>query len=125
MALSREEYLNIIKSISERTGDSEDIMNDLRVLSDNYPEAEVISNYKEEDVFSSDGIKWSEKYDDMRRRYRERFFSGVEEAKTEQMDDIEEDNKSVKNHMMSYFQTVKAIINKNIRRNEKWQQNQQ
>lgn len=51
MALSREEYLNIIKSISERTGDSEDIMNDLRVLSDNYPEAEVISNYKEEDVF--------------------------------------------------------------------------
>lgn len=32
----------------------------------------------------------------MRRRYRERFFSGVEEAKTEQMDDIEEDNKSVK-----------------------------
>lgn len=96
MALSREEYLNIIKSISERTGDSEDIMNDLRVLSDNYPEPEVISTYKDEDVFSSDGVKWSEKYDDMRRRYRERFFSGVEEAKTEQMDDIEEDNKSVK-----------------------------
>lgn len=94
MALSKDEYLNIIKKISERTGDNEEIMTDLRILSENYPE-EVVK-FKEEDVYSEDGVRWSEKYDDMRRRYRERFFSGIEESKSEQLEDIEEDNKSSK-----------------------------
>ena len=59
--------------------------------------------YGQTDVFDSDGVRWSEKYDNMRRRYRERFFSSPDEAKDDQLEDIDKDDGSAEMTFESLF----------------------
>ena len=99
--MTRDEYMSLIMEISELTGDNDDIMSKLDQLRTAYDmretETSITENetvYTDSDVMDSDGVRWSEKYDDMRRRYRERFFSSPEEAKESQAEDIEKDDKS-------------------------------
>jgi len=88
----KEDFTERIKKISELTGDNETVMNELKelqtnLLTENFNE--VIENGKDEN-----GILWSEKYDDLQRKYRDRFFSTGEDAKDEQNDDINKDTKN-------------------------------
>lgn len=101
MAMTRDEYLDLIKEISATGGDTDDMMEKLKRLQDDYDEREGMlqklgeekdkTQYTDDDVFDKDGVKWSERYDDMRRRYRDRFFSSGEEIKEDQSEDIKED----------------------------------
>lgn len=50
--------------------------------------------YSDSDVFDTDGKRFSEKYENAKRMYRERFFSTPNEAKEEQEENIELDDKS-------------------------------
>ena len=51
--------------------------------------------YTETDVFDKDGKRFSEKYGDLRKEYRERFFSSIPETKEEQKKDIEKDSENL------------------------------
>lgn len=109
MALTRDEYVELLKHISETGGDTDDMLEALKRLQDDFDEREGMlrelgesrdkETYTNDDVFDKDGIKWSEKYDDMRRRYRDRFFTTGTAVIEAQEDDIEKDSDSTK---MSY-----------------------
>lgn len=92
--MTREEFTAAIKEISELTGDNDAVMERLAAVQNAFNELEApnVPLYTEVDVFDDDGVRWSQKYDDMRRRYRERFFGGIEEAKDDQNEDIEKDD---------------------------------
>lgn len=92
--MTREEFAAAIKEISELTGDNDAVMEKLVAVQNAFNELETPNAplYTEVDVFDNDGVRWSQKYDDMRRRYRERFFGGIDEAKEEQIEDIEKDD---------------------------------
>lgn len=102
MPMTRDEYVDLIKDISATGGDTDDMMEKLKRLQDDYDEREGMLKkldeykdktvYNDDDVFDQDGVKWSEKYDDMRRRYRDRFFGTIEEAKVDQAEDIKDDD---------------------------------
>lgn len=94
--LSVEDLREKLKHISELSGDNEDIMNSLAEIQSSIEEhlnrAETpINSYTDADVIASDGVRWSVKYEDMVRKYRDRFFSGIEEAKKENDKDIKKD----------------------------------
>lgn len=109
MALTRDEYVELLKHISETGGDTDDMLEALKRLQDDFDEREGMlrelgesrdkETYTNDDVFDKDGVKWSEKYDDMRRRYRDRFFTTGTAVIEAQEDDIEKDTDSTK---MSY-----------------------
>lgn len=109
MALTRDEYVELLKHISETGGDTDDMLEALKRLQDDFDEREGMlrelgesrdkETYTNDDVFDKDGVKWSEKYDDMRRRYRDRFFTTGTAVIEEQDEDIEKDSDSTK---MSY-----------------------
>ena len=89
--------INEIYSTIDELGDEfvEDTekMEKLKKIRDGIGEMEK-PKYTENDVFDSDGVRYSEKYANTRRLYRERFFSTPDEAKEEQEENIELDNKS-------------------------------
>lgn len=109
MALTRDEYVELLKHISETGGDTDDMLEALKRLQDDFDEREGMlrelgesrdkETYTNDDVFDKDGVKWSEKYDDMRRRYRDRFFTTGTAVIEAQEEDIEKDTDSTK---MSY-----------------------
>lgn len=109
MALTRDEYVELLKHISETGGDTDDMLEALKRLQDDFDEREGMlrelgesrdkETFTNDDVFDKDGVKWSEKYDDMRRRYRDRFFTTGTAVIEAQEDDIEKDSDSTK---MSY-----------------------
>ena len=109
MALTRDEYVELLKHISETGGDTDDMMEALKRLQDDFDEREGMlrelgesrdkETFTNDDVFDKDGVKWSEKYDDMRRRYRDRFFTSGSAVIEAQEEDIEKDTDSTK---MSY-----------------------
>lgn len=109
MALTRDEYVELLKHISETGGDTDDMLEALKRLQDDFDEREGMlrelgesrdkETYTNDDVFDKDGVKWSEKYDDMRRRYRDRFFTTGTAVIEAQEEDIEKDSDSTK---MSY-----------------------
>lgn len=109
MALTRDEYVELLKHISETGGDTDDMLEALKRLQDDFDEREGMlrelgesrdkETYTNDDVFDKDGVKWSEKYDDMRRRYRDRFFTSGSAMIEAQEEDIEKDTDSTK---MSY-----------------------
>lgn len=106
MALTRDEYVELLKRISATGGDTDEMLEDLKKLQDDYDEREGMLKelgeskdktvYTDDDVMDKDGVKWSEKYDDMRRRYRDRFFGSAYETKEDQLTDIEKDDRSTK-----------------------------
>lgn len=109
MALTRDEYVELLKHISETGGDTDDMLEALKRLQDDFDEREGMlrelgesrdkETFTNDDVFDKDGVKWSEKYDDMRRRYRDRFFTTGTAVIEAQEEDIEKDTDSTK---MSY-----------------------
>lgn len=109
MALTRDEYVELLKHISETGGDTDDMLEALKRLQDDFDEREGMlrelgesrdkETFTNDDVFDKDGVKWSEKYDDMRRRYRDRFFTSGTAVIEAQEEDIEKDTDSTK---MSY-----------------------
>lgn len=109
MALTRDEYVELLKHISETGGDTDDMLEALKRLQDDFDERDGMlrelgesrdkETFTNDDVFDKDGVKWSEKYDDMRRRYRDRFFTSGTAVIEAQEEDIEKDTDSTK---MSY-----------------------
>lgn len=86
--LDKEEMKTILQNFSERFGDDETAMNELRRIQEDHEER--INN--ESRAYDSDGILYSEKYDNLKRRYRERFFTSDEEIKEDQKEDIKKDS---------------------------------
>lgn len=104
MAMTREEYMQLLEKISETGGFTENMLDDLQRLRDDFDEREgELQRYKEtadrtvytdDDVMDADGVRWSEKYGNMVKRYKARFFGSFAEAKEEQVEDVREDDKS-------------------------------
>ena len=91
--MTKEEIKDRLIRISELAKDDEAIMNELKGLQDDvYNVIDNISTEVVDDSVDENGVKWSERYDDMVRKYRERFFSDEEEVKEEQIEDIRSDN---------------------------------
>ena len=75
--LTTEQRTALFVRISELSGDNEDIMNALAELQqDDTERGGNTSNFSEADVQDKDGVRWQKKYEDMKTKYRERFFSG-------------------------------------------------
>lgn len=91
MPLTSEEFTSHIHRISELSGDNEEVMNLLNDIQQDRTEPQ----YTETDVFDKDGKRFSEKYGDLRKEYRERFFSSIPETKEEQKKDIEKDSENL------------------------------
>ena len=80
--MTTEERAAIYTQISELTGDNEQIMELLGQLQKDAEETQP-SKYTDSDVMDKDGVRWSEKYAQSQKRYRERFFGGAPEVKEE------------------------------------------
>lgn len=75
--LTAEQRTALFMKISELSGDNEEIMNTLaEIQQDDADRGGTTSNFSEADVQDKDGIRWQKKYEDMKIKYRERFFSG-------------------------------------------------
>ena len=81
--MTAEERTAIYAHISELTGDNEEVMELLGQLQKDADENQP-STYTDSDVMDNDGVRWSEKYAQAQRRYRERFFGGAPEVKEEE-----------------------------------------
>ena len=84
--MTAEERNAIYTHISELTGDNEEVMELLGQLQKDADENQP-SNYTDSDVMDKDGVRWSEKYAQAQKRYRERFFGGASEVKDEEPED--------------------------------------
>lgn len=83
--LTSEQRKAIFMKISELTGDNEEVMNNLADLQKDDTEREQAKpTYTESDVQDKDGVTWQQKYNDMKSKYRERFFSPSEPEKKEE-----------------------------------------
>lgn len=98
---SREEFVDRLKLITDTETDSERMYDTMRELERDFDDRTKIVDdfsqktfYEEKDVFDNDGIRWSEKYDNLSRQYRDRFFSSINEAIDEQEEDISKDDRS-------------------------------
>lgn len=81
--MTPEERTAIYTHISELTGDNEEVMELLGQLQKDADENQP-SNYTDSDVMDKDGVRWSEKYAQAQKRYRERFFGGAPDPKEDE-----------------------------------------
>lgn len=86
----REEIIGIIDGVCERHDFSDEELGEIRKVRD-YVFANNASNT---DISDSDGVKWRDKYTEMKKRYHDRFFSTPSETKADQREDIEKDDNS-------------------------------
>lgn len=94
MAMTKEEYNNKLKRISELSNDNEEVMGIAREIQaelDSYNEREY---YEENQVYDTDGRLWAEKYQEVKKEYRDKFFSTPSEAIENQNNDLKKDNNS-------------------------------
>lgn len=93
--MTREEFQAFINKISAAFVEDDDIMNEMRRAVDEYPDREVAESPEDTDETviknGETDVDWRSKYDDLSRRYRERFFTNGEEVKEAQREDIEKD----------------------------------
>lgn len=101
--MTRDEFKAKLDRLGELAQENDEVMEILAEINTDRDEMEGREVYGQTDVFDSDGVRWSEKYDNMRRRYRERFFSSPGEAKDDQVDDIEKDDDSTEMTFESLF----------------------
>lgn len=88
--LNLDEIYGIIKKISETGGDTPEMMDDLKRLKDEVDEREgMLNKYREQ----YDGENYKEKYEALKKEYRDRFFSN-NDIKEQQQDDIKSDDRS-------------------------------
>lgn len=86
MPLSNEEFASHINRISELSGDNEEVMNLLNDINQDHS----ASQYNDSDVFDNDGVRFSQKYTDLKKQYRERFFSAPAEPQQDPQPKSEE-----------------------------------
>ena len=94
MEMTKEEYNNKLKRISELSNDNEEVMSIAREIQaelDSYNEKEY---YEENQVYDTDGRLWAEKYQEVKKEYRDKFFSTPSEAIENQNNDLKKDNNS-------------------------------
>ena len=89
--LTEEQRKALFMKISELSGDNEDIMNTLaESQQDDAERSNTNTAYTEADVQDKDGVRWEKKYNDMKIKYRERFFgAGTPEPEPEPEPDPE------------------------------------
>ena len=92
--MTRDEFKAKLDRLGELSQENDEVMEILVEINADRDEMEGREVYNQTDVFVSDGVRWSQKYENMRRRYRERFFSSPEEAKDDQLEDIDKDGDS-------------------------------
>lgn len=86
--MTNEERIQKLTRIAEICNDNEEAMNLLKEIQDDAPATNV---YTDADVMDKDGVRWSDKYAESKRQYRERFFSGADkEEAQEQPQEVEE-----------------------------------
>lgn len=116
--LSKEEHEGLLRRIAESGGATPDMLDEIQKLRDDYDEREGMlrresetydgednpgeevesrgeSAVDAEDVSRETNDDWREKYEDIRRKYIERFFTTPEEVKEEQTEDVKEDGENV------------------------------
>lgn len=87
---TKDEFTEKIKHISEVANDNESIMNELKELSDNT--IGIFDSIGSKEVEKDeDGVSFKEKYEDLKRQYRDRFFSSPEDVKRAQNSDSDND----------------------------------
>ena len=101
--MTRDAFKAKLDRVGELSQENDEVMEILAEISTDRDEMEGREVYAQTDVFDSDGVRWSEKYNNMRRRYRERFFSSPEEAKVDQYEDIDKDDGSTSMTFESLF----------------------
>lgn len=101
--MTKDDFKAKLDRLGELAQENDEVMEILAEINTDRDEMESREVYGQNDVFDTDGIRWSEKYDNMRRRYRERFFSSPEEAKNEQYEDIDKDDDSTAMTFESLF----------------------
>lgn len=84
--MTNDEFRERLQSISAMGGDSEAITEALGELQTAYEQVNVAPQYTDADVKDKDGTTWKDKYDEMRTRYRERFFNGSNESNSNDSD---------------------------------------
>lgn len=92
--MTPEERTAIYTHISELTGDNEEVMELLGQLQKDADENQP-SNYTDSDVMDKDGVRWSEKYAQAQKRYRERFFGGAPDVKEEEPEEKPNEAESI------------------------------
>ena len=101
--MTRDEFKARLDRLGELSQENDEVLEILAEINSDRDEMEGREVYGQTDVFDSDGVRWSEKYDNMRRRYRERFFSSPAEAKEDQVEDIDKDDDSTQMTFESLF----------------------
>lgn len=96
MAFSKEEHEGLLKQIAETGGDTENMLDLIQKLRDDYDERIGMENKIQEDETELGGEKWKEKYEELRRKYIDRFFATPEEAKKDMYEVKEEAKEDVK-----------------------------
>lgn len=107
--LKKDEHEELLRAIADSGGDTANMLDLMQKLRDDYDEREgMLKKYGEtrdgenaegKDEERSEGekeVNWREKYDDLERRYKERFFTTPTEVKREQTENIKEDGKEYK-----------------------------
>ena len=84
--MTNDEFRERLQSISAMGGDSEAITEALAELQTAYEQVNIAPQYTDADVKDKDGTTWKDKYDEMRTRYRERFFNGSNESNSNDSD---------------------------------------
>ena len=103
--LSDEQFKEYLTKVSEISGDNEDVMNVLKEMQDAY-EAPPI--YTDDDVINKEsGKRWIEDYNDLKKAYRDRFFS-KEEIIDQQKEDVLDDEKAMEISFEDLFEEKKG-----------------
>lgn len=106
--LNEKEYLENLKFISDKYPDDEEIFEKLEILRDDFYNR-PIEVYDKSDIYAESGEKWRDKFEDIREKYRERFFStSSDEIKENQKEDIAFDNHSTEMSFDDLFEAHKA-----------------
>lgn len=93
----KNEVDELIRKIADTGGATDDMMEDLKKLSDEFDEREGELNRYREEKDTTEGkeevreegaelVNWKEKYDEMKNRYMDRFFNGTEEEARSRME---------------------------------------
>lgn len=101
MAIERDELDEIVRRITETGGLTDDMLGDVRRLRDELDEREAMLNKYKEDRDSGETrgevreqgeeiTNWKEKFDDLERRYKERFMERPTTPDTVKLDQTED-----------------------------------
>lgn len=117
MAMTKDEHEALLRRIAETGGATPEMLDDIQKLRDEYDEREgMLKRYGEtydgenreredsapegrrdgdKEEVSREDIDWRGKYEEIRKKYIDRFFSSPEKAKEEQEEDVTKDGESM------------------------------